>query len=158
GGVEDDDETAGVESSTASSVFVSTYIDLNNIEAGDPMPYVRTSVVDRDSGIRFLDKQWMTVDVPRAGAQTCVLDVPQGNGTVRQSFPGGRMYVVYTAFTGSGPTLRGQILFSSSADCGLTWSRPRDLSTTPSPDVTGDGIVTTADLSAVKVALGKRCG
>src|SRR5262245_14618505 len=44
GGAEDDDEAAGVDG-TASSVFVSTLIDLNNRENGDPISFVRTTLV-----------------------------------------------------------------------------------------------------------------
>src|SRR5262249_48763716 len=106
-----------------------------------------------------LDKQWMAVDVPRAGAQQCVIDAPQANGPpVRQSFPGGRVYVAYTALTGSGPTQKGQILFAYSADCGLTWSRPRDLSTIADPDINDDGVVDAADVRILQKSFGKRCG
>ena len=159
GGAEEDDQEAGVEAGTASAVFVSTLADLDNRENGDPVSYVRTTIVDKDSGGRFLDKQWTAVDIPRANAQLCVFDAPQENGApVRQSFAGGRIYVVYTAFSGSGPSLRGQILLSYSADCGVTWSRPRDLTSVSSPDTNGDGIVNTADLNVVKASFGKRCG
>ncbi len=159
GGAEEDGEEAGVESGTASAVFVSTFADLDNRENGDPVSYIRTTLVDHDSGGRFLDKQWTAVDIPRANGQLCVFDAPQENGpAVRQSFTGGRIYVVYTAFTGSGATQRGQILFSYSADCGVTWSRPRDLTSVSSPDANGDGIVNTADLNLVKASFGKRCG
>src|SRR5262245_36189645 len=158
GGAEDDDEEAGVDG-TASSVFVSTLIDLNNRENGDPISFVRTTLVDHDSGVRFLDKSWMAVDVPRDGSQMCVLDAPQDNGEVaRQSFPGGRVYVVYTAFTGSGATQKGQILFAYSSDCGATWSAPRDISTIPDPDITDDGIVNINDVNVVRASFGKRCG
>ena len=132
---------------------------MNNRENGDPVSYIRTTLVDRDSGGRFLDKQWTAVDVPRANGQPCVFDAPQETGApVRQSFQGGRIYVVYTAFSGSGASLKGQILFSYSADCGVTWSRPRDLTSVSSPDANGDGIVNTADLNLVKASVGKRCG
>jgi uncharacterized repeat protein (TIGR01451 family) len=159
GGAEGDDETAGSVSGTASAVFVSTFADLDNRENGDPVSYIRTTLVDHDSGGRFLDKQWTAVDIPRANGQQCVFDAPQEDSpAVRQSFTGGGIYVAYTAFTGSGASQRGQILFSYSADCGETWSRPRDLTSVSSPDVNGDGIVNTADLNIVKASVGKRCG
>jgi uncharacterized repeat protein (TIGR01451 family) len=159
GGAEEDEQEAGVESGTASAVFVSTFADLDNRENGDPISYIRTALVDHDSGTRFLDKQWTAVDIPRPNGQLCVFDAPQEDGpSVRQSFTGGRMYVVYTAFTGSGTTQRGQILFSYSSDCGVTWSRPRDLTSASNPDVNGDGVVNTADLNALKSSIGKRCG
>ncbi len=150
---------AGAEGGTTSAVFVSTLIDLNNRENGDPIAYVRTTLVDQDAGERFLDKQWSAVDIPRAGAQICSFDVTQEDGTtVVQSFPGGRVYVVYTALRGSGTAQRGQILFSYSADCGETWSRPRDISTIPSADVDGDGFVTVADLAVVRASFSRTCG
>jgi hypothetical protein len=68
GGVGKDDEAAGAEAGTNSAVFVSTLVDLNNRENGDPIGYVRTTLVDHDGGGRFLDKQWMAVDVPRSPA------------------------------------------------------------------------------------------
>jgi hypothetical protein len=74
GGAEEDDEEAGVESGTASAVFVSTFTDLDNRENGDPVSYIRTTLVDHDSGSRFLDKQWTAVDIPRANGQLCVFD------------------------------------------------------------------------------------
>lgn len=159
GGAESGDDEAGGQSGTASAVFVSTFSDLNNRENGDPISYIRTTIVDHDSGGRFLDKQWTTVDIPRANGQQCVFDAPQESGPpVRQSFTGGRIYVVYTAFSGSGTSQQGQILFSYSADCGETWSRPRDLTSVSSPDVNGDGIVNMADLNIVRASVGKRCG
>ena len=144
---------------TKSAVFVSIFQDLNNRENGDPMPYVRTTIVDSDPGGRFLDKQWLGIDVPRPGAPTCTLLVPQQTGpSIQQSFAAGRIYIVYTAFTGSGQSLAGQILFSSSTDCGATWTVPKDISTIPDPDVDNDGVVTNADLNLVKASYGKRCG
>lgn len=162
GGAEEDEEEEGAEAGvagTSSTVFVSTFIDLNNRENGDPIRYLTTSLVDKDAGTRFLDKQWMAVDVPRANAATCSFNVVTDSGaTVRQSFPGGRIYVAYTAFTGSGSTQQGQILFASSSDCGVTWRRPKDISTVPDPDITNDGIVNLVDMNLVKASFGKRCG
>ena len=39
-----------------SSIFVARFMDLNNVEAGDPFGYVDTRLVDTDTGTRFLDK------------------------------------------------------------------------------------------------------
>ncbi len=118
------------------------------------------TLVDHDSGGRFLDKQWMAVDVPRANGQVCVFDAPQDSGLpVRQGFLGGRIYVVYTAFSGSGSSMTGQILFSQSSDCGLTWSRPRDLTSylVPGHQRRWDRQYA-ADLNVVRASFGKRCG
>ena len=158
GAEEDDEEEAGV-GGTASAIFVTTLLDLNNRENGDPIANVPTTLVDSDQGTRFLDKQWTAVDVPRSGAQMCTFDVADQDGqVVHQSFPGGRIYIAYAAFTGSGPTQKGQILLSYSSDCGLTWSRPKDISSAPTADVNGDGAITTADVTLVKAVFGKRCG
>jgi hypothetical protein len=158
GGVEDEESEAGT-GDAGSAIFVSSFIDLNHREGGDPVNYLRTTLVDKDTGVRFLDKQWSAVDVPRAGAAMCAFDVVDTAGHHHpQSFPGGRVYVAYTAFTGSGPAQRGQILFSASADCGATWSRPKDLTSTGNPDVNGDGVVNALDVAAAKASYGKLCG
>ena len=158
GGLDDDDGETGT-GDAGSAIFVSTFIDLNNREGSNPIAFLRTTLVDRDSGVRFLDKQWSAVDVPRAGAPQCSFNViDQNNHSHLQSFPGGRVYVAYTAFTGKDDAQRGQMLVSSSADCGVTWSRPHDISSTPNPDVNGDGVVTIADVNAAKASYGKVCG
>ena len=55
-----------------SSIFVARYMDLNNVEAGDPFGYVDTRLVDTDAGTRFLDKVALAVDIPRSAA-TCTI-------------------------------------------------------------------------------------
>ena len=47
-------------------VFVARYIDNNNLEAGDSIAYLSTSIVDIGTADRFLDKPWIAVDIPRA--------------------------------------------------------------------------------------------
>ena len=71
-----------------------------------------------------LDKPWIAVDIPRAGALTCSVS---GANTPPQSFPGGNVYVAYSAFQNQQETL-SQIMFSRSRDCGATWSAPVALS------------------------------
>ena len=114
-----------------SKIFVARYMDLNNVEAGDPISYLDTRIVDLDDGARFLDKTAMAVDVPRSAAR-CTFNVPvPGGEAVPQNIPAGNVYVAYTAFTGSASagTEQSQILISRSVDCGATWSTPRVLST-----------------------------
>ena len=48
-----------------SAIFVARYMDLNNLEAGDPFGYVDTRIVDSDLGTRFLDKVALATDIPR---------------------------------------------------------------------------------------------
>jgi uncharacterized repeat protein (TIGR01451 family) len=124
----------------ASGVFVSRFIDNNNREKGDPFAYLGTRIVAADTGItsRFLDKPWMAVDIPRDGGTcpvaTTVTKPPAAPGgtpiteTEVHNLPAGPVYVAFSAFTGSGPTLRSEILFSYSTDCAVTWSAPQRLS------------------------------
>jgi uncharacterized repeat protein (TIGR01451 family) len=105
---------------------------------------------------QLVDKPWMAVDIPRAGAQTCSIGGP-GTGVPLQTFPGGRVYMVYTLFDGTDEQ-RGRILFSRSSDCGATWSTPRVISRVPSPDVNDDGVATTADLTRLQASFGRSCG
>lgn len=61
----------------ASAIFVSRFVDNNNKENGDPIRYISTSIVARSTGAEFLDKPWMAVDVPRAGARVCRIQTTQ---------------------------------------------------------------------------------
>ena len=107
-----------------SVVFVSRFIDNNNEENGDPIKYLSTVPVSVGDNSKFLDKPWIAVDIPRAGAATCQVSTPQKNGTpVRQSFPAGNVYLAYTTFE-SETQPPSQIYFSRSTDCGATWSKP----------------------------------
>ena len=63
-----------------SSIFMARYVDLNNLEAGDPFGYVDTRIVDADGGGRFLDKPAVATDIPRTAA-TCTITSRQSNGT-----------------------------------------------------------------------------
>ncbi|MGI0149661.1 MAG: sialidase family protein, partial [Thermoplasmata archaeon] len=110
-----------------SKVFVARYIDLNNKEAGDPIAYVGTTVIDTRFGAltptEFIDKPWMAVDGPR-GSVDCSFSVQQDEGTVSQTVPAGNVYVAYTIVDGVGSSLTARILFSRSTDCGATFSAP----------------------------------
>jgi hypothetical protein len=107
-----------------STVFVSRFIDNNNEENGDPIKYINTVPVAVGSGAVFVDKPWIAVDIPRAGAATCQVSVPQKNGNpLTQSFPAGNVYLAYTTFTDESKP-PSQILFARSTDCGATWSKP----------------------------------
>ena len=117
---------------------------------------IAAGAVQASSSI-LLDKPWIAVDVPRAGAQTCSIG---GNGTnvPLQTFPGGRVYLVYTIFEGGEETGTGRVMFSRSLDCGLTWSAPRVISRIPTADVNNDGVANNTDLSLVYASLNKTCG
>ena len=109
-------------SNALSAIVVSRFLDNNNNEAADPIQFLSTSAVDFGTTQVFLDKPWIAVDIPRAGALTCVVG---GGSSPIQSFPGGNVYVVYTAFVGD--ELHGKIMFSRSQDCGATWSAPKQI-------------------------------
>jgi hypothetical protein len=105
---------------------------------------------------QLVDKPWLAVDIPRSGAQVCTI----GGGTTGiplQSFPGGRVYIVYTLFDGPGET-RGRIMFSSSADCGSSWTPARVISRLPSADVNDDGVATSADVTRLQASYNRTCG
>ena len=59
-----------------STVFVSRFIDNNNEENGDPIKYINTVQVAVGNDTLFVDKPWIAVDIPRAGAATCAIVVP----------------------------------------------------------------------------------
>jgi uncharacterized repeat protein (TIGR01451 family) len=102
----------------AGRIFLSRYIDNNNLEAGDSIAYIGTTVVDIGNTNRFLDKPWMTVDIPRAmkgEARTDAKDKADKNahngvpkkatsGAVctvpgqAQPIPAGNIYIVYSVF------------------------------------------------------------
>jgi hypothetical protein len=109
------------------AVFVARYLDANQKENGDAtagkdtVKYISTQIVDTGTSGQFIDKPWIAVDVPRAGAAMCTFN-PFGTP---QSFPAGNVYLVWSRFTGSTST---KIMFSRSLDCGKTWSNPTKLS------------------------------
>ena len=105
-------------------VSVSRFMDLNNVESGDPIRFINTVVVDSGTSGQFLDKPWIAVGLPTGG--TCTIQVPQANGTtVTQTVPAAPVYLLWSRFTGSTST---KIMFSQSTNCGATWSTPSKLS------------------------------
>jgi hypothetical protein len=128
------------------NTFVTRLIDLNNkegasfdvVKGDDPIRYVGTVVTDIGNAGRFLDKPWIAVDVPRAGARTCNIQVKQTTidpatgqskvTTVTQQFPGGKVYQAYGVFLGEASTVRSQVLVTRSFDCGATWQKPTKVS------------------------------
>lgn len=110
-----------------SRVFVARFIDNNNKEAGDPIHYLGVTPVasSASTAAGFIDKPWMAVDVPRAGARTCAIDTPgPKGGRLTQRIPAGNVYVAYSVITGSVPNITSTIMFSRSTDCGVTFSAP----------------------------------
>src|SRR6185503_9685834 len=93
--------------------FVATYIDNNNTESGDSIKYINTAIVAHGDSQQFLDKPWLAVDIPRAGAGNCVID--------GQVFPAGNVYTAYSSFDLQD---NSRIMFSRSTDCGSHWNTP----------------------------------
>ena len=134
-----------------SAIFVTRFIDNNNQEAGDPFAYLGTRLVATSTGAQFLDKPWMTVDIPRGNAAMCTIaesdiiataqngkhrrfDNPgrgkgkgrgnNGGAATTQRVPAGAVYVAYSSITQESTGLRSEIFVTRSMDCGNTWSAP----------------------------------
>src|SRR5215831_7967788 len=109
-------------------VAVSRFIDNNNAfgKAEDPIAFLGTTVVDRGTRTRFIDKPYLIVDVPRPGARTCAINSP-GTKAV-QRIPAGTVYLAYVVFTGTDDDPYSIVYVKRSLDCGVTWSAPAKVS------------------------------
>ena len=148
----------------ASAVFVSRFIDDNNREKRDPFSFLGTSIVASDPGTtgRMLDKPWIAVDIPRDNrtcpVTTTIIKPPATPGgqpttvTETHNLPAGPVYVAYAAFTGSGTTLKSDIMFQYSVNCGATWSTPVRLSAADGSINQGATIAIEPNTGAVTVA------
>ncbi len=88
--------------------------------------YLGTVTVDSGNSGQFLDKPWIATDIPRGNA-TCAVPFTKADGTQgTQTIPGGKVYLTYTVFNGN--QLDTRIMFASSSDCGVSWSKPVKLS------------------------------
>jgi hypothetical protein len=147
-----------------SAVFVSRFIDNNNREKGDSFAFLGTSIVASDPGTtgRLLDKPWIAVDIPR-DSRTCPVKTivakppatPNGPPILVEethNLPAGPVYVAYSAFTGSGSTLKSDIMFSYSVNCGVTWNTPVRLSAADGSLNQGATIAIEPNTGAVTVA------
>jgi len=109
-----------------SLLFVSRFVDNNNSESGETIQYLDTNTVDTaeiigHTGV-FIDKPWLAVDVPRAGAPSCTV----GSGVTQSTFPAGNLYVAYTRFeqnSAEDSEGLGSIYLKRSSDCGRTYSQ-----------------------------------
>ncbi|MBM3791317.1 MAG: exo-alpha-sialidase, partial [Acidobacteria bacterium] len=121
----------------SSAVFVARFIDLNNREGvsfdvsnnRDPIKYLDVKVIESGTSGQFLDKTWLAVDIPRPGARTISLNVPDSDapgGSVQQSgLACGNVYVAYANFTGeTKKNVRTKVMVARSLDCGTTWEKP----------------------------------
>ncbi len=101
-------------------VFLARYIDDNNVDAANAQKirYLDTIAID-NGGSHFIDKPFLAVDIPRAGASNCTI-AARGN-TPAQSFPGGMLHVVYTVFNKN--ITNTKLMYAQSSDCGQTWTK-----------------------------------
>ncbi len=121
-----------------SALFLTRYMDLDNRESGDPVEYIDTEIIKANlPGDAFIDKPWLAVDVPRAGAQSVQIEVFQDGSPVYQTVQCGNVYVAWAEIYGVAPNQRSTIMFSKSVDCGTTWSSPIPLSV---PDTMNQGV------------------
>lgn len=97
-------------------IFVSRFIDNNNSERADTIQYLSTSVISSGTSGQMIDKPWLAVDLPRAGAVQCQI------GT--QSFPGGNVYLSFSIFLGTDQSKNPHtaIMVARSSDCGASWT------------------------------------
>ena len=110
----------------SSKVFVATYTDDNNIEGSNSIRYLWTTTVDTGTSNLFEDKPSIAVDIPRSWSGACIVPALPLKNT--QIFRAGTIYSAWTQFTGPESNGVAAIMYSHSIDCGLTWSRPQQLS------------------------------
>jgi hypothetical protein len=114
--------------SGSSKVFLATYTDDNNLEGGNSIRYLWTTTMDTGTSNLFEDKPSIAVDIPRAWSGLCIVPALPLKNT--QIFPAGTIYSAWTQFTGPESNAVASILYSRSTNCGLTWSRPVQISGT----------------------------
>jgi hypothetical protein len=112
----------------SSKVFVATYTDDNNLEGKNSIRYLWTTTVDTGTSNLFEDKPSIAVDIPRPWSGACIVPALPLKNT--QIFRAGTVYSAWTQFTGPESNAAAAIMYSHSIDCGLTWSRPQQLSGT----------------------------
>jgi len=131
-----------------SAIFVARFVDNNNRENGDPVAYLGTKIVAAKTRGRGFSTSLAGGRHP-ARRRTCTIPAPAG-GTLR--IPAGPAYATWTAITGSGSSLRSQILLARSVDCGVTWSTPVVLSRSQDPINQGSTIAIDPRTGALMVA------
>lgn len=111
----------------ASAVFVSRWIDNNNLEKvrrdgygrpdQDPIKYVDTKVVGAGVPGQFLDMPGIAVDIPRDASGTSLIE--------GQNIPNARVYLAYTVFPGvTAKNVRSKLYFARSTTSGRSWYAP----------------------------------
>ncbi|HKV82059.1 MAG TPA: putative Ig domain-containing protein [Candidatus Sulfotelmatobacter sp.] len=111
-----------------SKVFLATYTDDNNLEGGNTIRYLWTTTVAAGNSTLFEDKPSIAVDIPRPWSGVCV--IPALPLKTTQIFRAPTVYAAWTQFTGPESNAVASIMYARSMDCGLTWSRPQQISGT----------------------------
>jgi hypothetical protein len=130
---------------SVSRLFLGRFIDQNNKENGDatqgkdPIQYLDTQIVARSTDTAlsggkhiFIDKPWMTVDVPGNTTATCTVPDPDKPATLTtpqgtRKILAGTVYVGWAQFAPG--DVSSDIMITWSGDCGLTWAPPQKLNT-----------------------------
>ena len=109
-----------------SVIFISRYIDSNNLEIPDPIEYIDTKINYEGNSGQFADKPWIGIGYPDYGYETIPIPVPS---TGPQYIPRFDVYMVYSVFTGDlTKNVVNKIMFSRSTDCGNNWENSIKLS------------------------------
>jgi Tol biopolymer transport system component len=110
----------------AGVVFVARYVDNNNIEGTETIEYIDTNIVDLGNAGQFLDMPSIAVGLPQGLTSTQTIRTASG---FLQDISNANVYIAYSVFLGNTvENVRSRILFASSTDCALTWSKPIKLS------------------------------
>jgi hypothetical protein len=111
-----------------SKVFLASYTDDNNLEGSSPVRYLWTTTMATGNSNLFEDKPAIAVDIPRSWSGICI--VPNLPLNTTQIFSAGTIYSAWTQFTGPESNAVASIMYSKSTNCGLTWTRPVQISGT----------------------------
>ncbi len=117
-----------------SAIFVARFMDLNNLEAGDPIGYLDTRIVDTRHRARGSSTRRRSPPTFRAPRRPARIASTQTIGDTRiAARPDHSRRATSTSpiprSPGQGADEQSVILFSRSTNCGQTWSAPKALST-----------------------------
>ena len=117
---------------TQSVVFVSRFIDNNDMEGldiegkpRDSIKHIDTKIIAGVRGDDFIDKSWIGVGLPE-NPEPIFIEGSIDGEPVNEGKPvyQNNVYLAYTVFSGSGENLESEIMFRRSTDNGETWSDP----------------------------------
>ena len=78
-------------------VFISRFIDNNNIEHPDTIEYIDTHIIDQGNSGQFIDMPSIAADIPRGLASFGKARIA---GDFPQNIPCGNVYIAYSVFLG----------------------------------------------------------